>query len=554
MGVANGPVRDGIAPGTFMLTPESYAALSVSDVVRTWTRAIPDKAAFISTDRVTTWREYDRMADAVSGALQQGEQKPESRAAVLLPDTAAVHAGLCGCFRAGWIATAIGARSGVREIAHVMRRTRCTVLITAPLIRERGWEDLIGELHSNGVVLTGVVVVDERSGAVDLHELSSVDLCGQVVSTCPDSKLPFTTSGVTILNSTSGTTGLPKVVAHTERKWVEFGREAMVGGHITGDDVFCSVVPAPFGFGLWSAHFLPTFLGIPTVVLPRFDVEEMARLIERERVTVLCCVSTQFKMLLRSPEASARDLSSLRVMYTGGESVPYDAALNFERRTGAKVLQFYGSNEAGAVSRTTLEDDVETRLRTCGHVLESMNVRVVDDEGSDVVGSPRRGQPAVRGPLLSGGYWEDDSANGELYTKDGWMMLGDVVEIDADGRVRVVGRKADIIIRGGKNISVIEIENLVRGFDAVADVAVVGIPDELFGERVCAVVMPADGHHVDTDVLAGWMRERGVTPEYLPEYVVTVDGLPVGAGGKVDRRATSVLAVEHLVGARGLAE
>jgi acyl-CoA synthetase (AMP-forming)/AMP-acid ligase II len=234
------------------------------------------------------------------------------------------------------------------------------------------------------------------------------------------------------------------------------------------------------------------------------------------------------------------------VLYTGGEPVPYRDALEFEQRTGAKVLQFYGSNESGAVSRTTVEDDVETRLRTCGRLLESMNVRILDESGADCTGPIRRGHPAVRGPLVSAGYWDDPAANAELYAADGWMLLGDIVEVDAAGRVRVVGRTADFVIRGGKNISIVEIEELVRGHADVTDVAVVGVPDPVFGERVCAVVVLAADSRLDAESLAAWLKSGGVSAEYLPEYVVAVDRLEVGPGGKTDRRAAREAAVDAL--------
>lgn len=537
--------RQPLTPGTFATAPEIYAERSIDEVVRAWARQIPHRPAFVTPTGATTWQEYDTLADAVAEGLRAAGGEPGTRAALLLPDTAAVHAALCGCFRAGRVAAAIGARSGVREIAHIMRRTSAAVLVTAPSIRGRSWCDLVDELRDHGVIPADVIVVDEATGAVAQGEY------GGAASGDATPGTSFTTVDVTILNSTSGTTGLPKVVAHNERKWVEFAHEAMLGGRIGPDDVICSVVPAPFGFGLWSAHFLPVLLGIPVVVTPKFDVDEMALLIEREKVTVLCCVSTQFKMLLRSEAARSRDLSSLRVLYTGGEPVRYRDARAFEDRTGARVLQFYGSNEAGVVSRTTLDDDVETRLRTCGHVLESMNVRVLDDSGVECTGRLRRGQPAVRGPLASAGYWEDATANAELYTDDGWMLLGDVVEIDESGRVRVVGRKADFIIRGGKNISVVEIEDLLRDHESVSDVAVIGVPDDVYGERVCAVVVLGEACEFGVESVARWLRARGVTAEYLPEYVVTVDQLEMGPGGKMDRRATRTAALEALGRAAG---
>ncbi|OYD70782.1 class I adenylate-forming enzyme family protein [Rhodococcus sp. OK302] len=529
---------------TFADNPEAFSDVSISEVVRHRAANTPDSVAFVTGDRRYTWRDYDLTADRIAAALAVAESVGGSGVAIYLPDTMAVHAALCGAYRAGRVAAGIGFRSGTREIAHLMAKADCRVLITTATVRGRSCYDVVDDLQRSGATVLSVIVVDD-DGVVELGTTDRTEARSRVESSESSNSVGvFTTSDTTLLNSTSGTTGLPKVVAHNEKKWIEFAQLAMVGARITDVDVFCSAVPAPFGFGLWSAHFLPTLLGARTAVLEKFDVEVMIDLIECERVTVLCCVSTQFKMLLRSERARTADLSSLRVLYTGGEAVPYSEALAFEQRTGAKVLQFYGSNEAGAVSQTTLDDDRETRLRTCGHVIESMNVRIFSDNGGE--GEPRRGQPAVHGPLESLGYWQDEDANAELYTVDGWMLLGDIVDIDAAGRVRVVGRIADIIIRGGKNISAVDVEELMCAHPSVRAVSVVGVRDDVFGERVCAVVVAESGVELSTAILSEWMRAQGISTEYIPEYVVFVDDLPTGPGGKVAKGEVRKLAVSRV--------
>ncbi|WP_182347141.1 class I adenylate-forming enzyme family protein [Tomitella gaofuii] len=531
---------------------------AVSALVRRSAAQDPDAPAYITADRRTSRREYDRLADAVrwavvaaTGAGGTEDRGTEDRdeagpapVAVLLPDTAVIHAALVGCWRAGRIAAAIGVRTGDREAAHVIATAGARVLVTAPSVRGRGWRAIAAALAGQGAAPGAVVVVDEDAGTAAVHrgEGGQWTAAGQAAAaaepapaTEPD---PADVGRVSILNCTSGSTGLPKVVAHTEHTWLEFARMAALGGGITDADVVCSVVPAPYGFGLWSAHFLPALLGVPAVVTGRFDAAETAELIERERVTVLCCVTTQFKMLLRSPAARARDLSSLRVLYTGGEQVGRAAAEEFEALTGAKVLQFYGSNEAGPVSATTIRDDADTRLGTCGRLVAGVETRVHRPDSA----GPRRGRLEVRSSLRSRGYWNDAAADRALFTDDGWMRMGDEVEFDEAGRLTVVGRTAQIIIRGGRNISVAEVEELVRAEPAVADVVVVPVPDPVFGERVCAMVVPAAGAAVDTASLGAALRARGVTPELLPEYVLCVDEMPMGAGGKADRGAARALA------------
>jgi acyl-CoA synthetase (AMP-forming)/AMP-acid ligase II len=237
-------------------------------------------------------------------------------------------------------------------------------------------------------------------------------------------------------------------------------------------------------------------------------------------------------MMLQTPDRAVSRADALRIMFTGGEAVPYAEARRFEETTGALVLQFYGSNETGAASATTVHDDEETRLGTGGRLIEAMNVRILEDgtRGPGV----RRGQPAVRGPLMSPGYWNDDAANAELFTDDGWIRLGDIVEVDDSDRLRVVGRLADLIIRGGKNISALEVEDFIREHPAVEMVAAVGVPDPLFGERLCAAVTLAPGtDQLSLADLNAWLRAQGITREYLPERLRVLESMPLAPGGKI---------------------
>ncbi|MDV6273260.1 class I adenylate-forming enzyme family protein [Rhodococcus erythropolis] len=530
--------------GEFATNPARFAGVSISEMVRHWSETIPDETAFVTPESRVSWKQYDAAADAIASALDLAGEG-YGHVAVLLPDTAVFHAALCAAFRTGRVAVGIGSRSGIREISHLIARSEASVLVTARTLRGVDTAELVASLRAEHPGLD-VVFADERADVI----FEGAGAGGELISLPVDIKrFPatspcFVTSGVSMLNSTSGTTGLPKLVTQSEDRWVAFSEIAAEAAAIGADEVFLGAVPAPFGFGLWTSHFLPALLGARTVVMERFDVSVMIELIERERVTALNCVSTQFKMLLRSEAAESADLSSLRFMFTGGEAVPYSEALAFEQRTGAAVLQFYGSNETGAVSVTTVLDDSDTRLKTCGHIIDRMQVRVFDDAAKEVTEAVRRGQPAVNGPLMCQGYWGDVDANDELYTDDGWMLLGDIVEIDETGRVRVVGRKADIIIRGGKNISAVEVEEYVRAHPSVELVAVVGVDDPLFGEKVCAVVVSADD--LSSEGLTAWLQSRGVTREYIPEYVMAVAELPMAAGGKVAKGEVKVLAQRRI--------
>ena len=238
-------------------------------------------------------------------------------------------------------------------------------------------------------------------------------------------------------------------------------------------------------------------------------------------------------MMIAALDERPRDLSCLRVLFTGGEAIPYERAAEFEHRTGATVLQFYGSNETGAVSGTALDDDRELRLRTAGRVIPEMQVRLFDEAGRDVTASGR-GRPGCRGPTLSRGYDGpgSDAANAELIRPDGWFMLGDVVTLE-DGVLTVVGRTDDFIIRGGKNVSGPAVESQVMRHPSVRLAAAVSMPDPVFGERVCVYAELEPGAVLDLGELTRFLATREVSKEWWPERLEVVDTLPRGSGGKV---------------------
>jgi len=463
---------------------------TLASIVERNAREHPDELAFIeaASGAGMTWREYDERSSQMAATLAAA-YAPGDRVALQLPDGPAVHAVMLACEKAGIVAVGIGSRAGAREVAHLVERTGARTLLTVePPPGERGPE--------------------QPMGARDLW----------------------------FLNSTSGTTGLPKIVMHDQARWFAFHDFAQRIVGFSPDDVFLSALPAPFGFGLWTAHFSPAIVAAPCIVCARFDAEEVLATIERHRVTVLAAVSTQFVMLLNAlnaPELADRDLSSLRVLFTGGEMVPYHRAAEFEDRTGCTVLQFYGSNETGALSRTTLDDPRERRLRTAGRIIPEMHVRLFDEDGTEVTATGGPGIAACKGAVNCLGYYDDPEANARLYTSDGWMLTGDFCTIDDDRYLTVAGRASDFIIRGGKNISAAQVEDEVSSHPAVALAAAVAMPDPLFGERVCVYVELRPGTALELDALRDHLAARGVGKELWPERLVVLDSLPRASGGKV---------------------
>lgn len=497
--------------------------------------------AYYCGDHVLTWADYDAVSSALASLLVRVLKFDQNeRVAVLLPDGAEVHITFVANEKAGFISVGLGPRAGEREVAHLLGLTGARVLVSGSHHQGVSTDDLVAGLRREGIALAHHVVLPEPL-TIDSHIAIDGTLHALAAERGGDlfKGRELGVGDVFLLNSTSGTTGMPKCVVHDQARWGAFHQLAVKSSDLSSDDVFMGAVPAPFGFGIWTSHVTPALLGVPTVIMAKFDAEDALALIAKHRVTVLAAVSTQFIMMLNALEAKPYDLSSLRVLFTGGESVPYERAAEFEERTGAAVLQFYGSNETGAVSGTSLRDTREKRLTTAGRMIPQMNVKLFDDAGQDIT-DMGRGQPGCNGPTLSRGYYGDDeatdTANRELLREDGWMMLGDIVEIDAEGYLTVVGRTDDFIIRGGKNISAPAVEEAVESHPDVRVAAAVAMPDPTFGERVCVYVELRTATDLTLEALVGHLKAAGASKESLPERLVVLEELPRSSGGKIAKK------------------
>jgi acyl-CoA synthetase len=512
-----------------------WSDLALSDFVDANARQHPAGDAIICEGSRMTWRTYRDLSEELAGILMASDLAAGDRVAVLLPDGPAVHMTYLANEKAGLTTVGIGVRAGRRELLHLLGRTRATALLTFDEHEGRPSTELVEWLRREGVDLRRHIVIPrlveaEGLGAATVDgERPQREPSGTVATLVEKRRLG--PDDLFIINSTSGTTGLPKCVQHIQNRHFYINEMATVLGHLSGSDVVLSVVPAPFGFGLWTAHFTPAMLGAPTVLMERFSASEALRLIATERVTVLCCVSTQFIMMLNSPLAHDLDLTSLRVMFTGGEAIPYDKAREFEELTGAKVLQFYGSNESGVVTGTRLSDTPEQRLRTAGRLLPGTELRLFRDRVD--ISAEGHGQPGSRGPATCVGYLDDAEANAALFTDEGFLLHADECTVDEQGFLRVVGRITDLIIRGGKNISAATVEEAVLEHPGVILVAAVPVPDAVFGERVAVFVQLREGASLDLPTLTSFLVGQGFSKEALPEYLFVRDELPRSSGAKL---------------------
>ncbi len=335
---------------------------------------------------------------------------------------------------------------------------------------------------------------------------------------------------------TGGTTGKPKGVVNTFRSGVTLPQIQMSEWQLPDDMRFLVCTPLSHA---GAAFFLPTLLrGGALVVLEQFSPAAVLEAVEKHRITATMLVPTMIYMLLDHPDIDTRDLSSLQTVFYGASAMSPSRLREGMEKLGPVFFQFYGQSECGmsiAVMRREehLPDD-PARLASCGRPVPWLDVRLLDDDLNEV---PRGelGEICVRGPLVMRGYWNKPEQTEEAL-RGGWLHTGDVARMDADGFMTIVDRKKDMIVTGGFNVFPREIEDILSADPSVAAVAVVGVPDDKWGEAVKACVVPREGHTIDADALIARVKEE-LGSVHSPKSVDVIDAIPLTGLGKPDKKA-----------------
>ncbi|MCM2250950.1 MAG: AMP-binding protein [Ramlibacter sp.] len=337
---------------------------------------------------------------------------------------------------------------------------------------------------------------------------------------------------IDILMSTSGSTGKPKFVLRTPNVFLSLGHHIVERARLRPEDVVLGVAPVIQGTGYSMSTVAALIAGCRNVLLERFDPDAALELIQRERVTVAVGVPTHMIKMMNSARIGEYDLSSLRLFYHAGAPLAAEAAEEFSRKFGCRLMEAYGALDGGTPVHTLYDDPQERIFNTVGKPCAGMELKIANDDGA-ALPAGEVGEVVYRGPNCAVGLWGDSNHS---FGVDGWFRSGDLGVLDAEGYLRIVGRKKNIIIRGGQNISPTEVEDGLVGHPKIREVAVVKMPDPVLGERACACVVPADGQTVTVADCLDYLVGRGFAKYKIPERVENLKELPLLHNGKVDRK------------------
>jgi cyclohexanecarboxylate-CoA ligase len=412
-----------------------------------------------------------------------------------------------------------------RELRAVMTTSRPAVLAVPE--SWRGFETLefAGQLQSESLVSAVVLVRGiARPGVFDFQHLLKVPASGMA-------RRALQPDATAVLLYTSGTTSAPKGVLHTHQSLLCEMDSFPLMHALTPADRYLGGAPLGHIAGLVYGAMTPFALGTSTVLLERWVPGRAIAAISEERATFQTGPPTFLQTLASA--ARTADLKSFRLFSTGGAAIPTEAARAAAARLGCALKRAYGSTELPTLTATTMDDDERARTETDGRAIGGAEVLITAPDGA-ALPAGEEGEIWGRAPEMFAGY--TDPAIDPL-TPDGWFRTGDLGVLDADGLLRVTGRLKDIIIRGGENISATELEDIMSSHPAVADVAVIGVPDERLGERVCAVVVPRSGAALTLDDVVAHLRAHHVATHKLPEQLEVVSSLPRTASGKLAKAA-----------------
>ncbi len=499
--------------------------LTIPQVVRA-AAGFGDREALVDGDRRWTFSEFVREVERCARSFVALGLRPHDRVAVWAPNSPEWMFAALGAQMVGGVLVPINTRFKGAEAAYVIERSGATFLFVGNGFLGLDYTDELRDHPTTS--LRHVVDVSGPSWAEFLRAGRDVD--ESVLSAREAAVRPDDLCDVIF---TSGTTGRPKGVMsrHDQTISVFLEWSSVVG--LDASDRYLIVNPFFHTFG-YKAGFLACLLrGATMLPLAVFDVPTVLRLLGDERVTALPGPPTLYLSILNHPERDAHDLSSLRLAVTGAAAVPVEMIRRMREELSFEViLTAYGLTEStGTITMCRRDDDPETISSTSGRAIDGVEVRVVDERGAEV---PRgvAGEIVCRGYNVMPGYFDDPAATADTIDGDGWLHTGDVGVMDERGYLAITDRLKDMFIVGGFNAYPAEIENVLLAHPAVAQVAVVGRPDERMGEVGHAFVVLRAGRSGDENEILEWSRPRMANYK-VPRGVTFVDALPLNASGKV---------------------
>ena len=508
---------------------------------------LADKLAIIVSDRRVTYRELRRDILSVASALLAEGFQPGDVIAGQLPNSYEIPVLHLACNTVGMLYMPLHDSWRELEVGHLLAQAKVKAIVSRQVYRDFDFAEMIAQLRHELPELKVHYLIgagESGDGVKQFNTLLAAEPLeeARIVSLRPDADYPAA------VMLSGGTTAISKISRYSSNDLLTMLKAAQDGAGFGETDIAAALAPAGTGAtGYVYPVLTPLLTGATSVILPHWgDPEEAVDLIVKERCTYVTAIPAQLIKLLPTLRLkSPNDFRQLRVITNAGAPLPYEAAREIEELTGAVIQSIYGATDAGTPTLTTVDDPREKRLGTVGRIVPGCECEIRDPDGNALpAGSV--GEVTWRGADKSWGYLGADDQTKAVFTEDHFYKSGDLGEFDEEGYLKIVGRIKDMILRGGRNVSPLVIEEALIRHPDIEDVAVASMPDPVLGERACAFVIPRPGAELELAELLEFLRGEGLATWQLPERLEVMPDFPRSAGGKALKRNLTAMVTEKL--------
>ncbi|ELH1121777.1 medium-chain fatty-acid--CoA ligase [Escherichia coli] len=504
---------------------------SLADYWQQTARAMPDKIAVVDNHGASyTYSALDHAASCLANWMLAKGIESGDRIAFQLPGWCEFTVIYLACLKIGAVSVPLLPSWREAELVWVLNKCQAKMFFAPTLFKQTRPVDLILPLQNQLPQLQQIVGVDKLAPATSSLSLSQIIADNTPLTTA------ITTHGdeLAAVLFTSGTEGLPKGVMLTHNNILASERAYCARLNLTWQDVF--MMPAPLGHATGFLHGVtaPFLIGARSVLLDIFTPDACLALLEQQRCTCMLGATPFVYDLLNVLEKQPADLSALRFFLCGGTTIPKKVARECQQ-LGIKLLSVYGSTESSPHAVVNLDDPLSRFMHTDGYAAAGVEIKVVDD-ARKTLPPGCEGEEASRGPNVFMGYFDEPELTARALDEEGWYYSGDLCRMDEAGYIKITGRKKDIIVRGGENISSREVEDILLQHPKIHDACVVAMPDERLGERSCAyVVLKAPHHSLSLEEVVAFFSRKRVAKYKYPEHIVVIEKLPRIASGKIQK-------------------
>lgn len=504
---------------------------SLADYWQQTARAMPDKIAVVDNHGASyTYSALDHAASCLANWMLAKGIESGDRIAFQLPGWCEFTVIYLACLKIGAVSVPLLPSWREAELVWVLNKCQAKMFFAPTLFKQTRPVDLILPLQNQLPQLQQIVGVDKLAPATSSLSLS------QIIADNTSLTTAITTHGdeLAAVLFTSGTEGLPKGVMLTHNNILASERAYCARLNLTWQDVF--MMPAPLGHATGFLHGVtaPFLIGARSVLLDIFTPDACLALLEQQRCTCMLGATPFVYDLLNVLEKQPADLSALRFFLCGGTTIPKKVARECQQR-GIKLLSVYGSTESSPHAVVNLDDPLSRFMHTDGYAAAGVEIKVVDD-ARKTLPPGCEGEEASRGPNVFMGYFDEPELTARALDEEGWYYSGDLCRMDEAGCIKITGRKKDIIVRGGENISSREVEDILLQHPKIHDACVVAMSDERLGERSCAyVVLKAPHHSLSLEEVVAFFSRKRVAKYKYPEHIVVIEKLPRTTSGKIQK-------------------